>query len=164
MIAFSIKQYSDLLVNTLDQLRNEYPGRVTLSAEEVALVLRHSSSRGVVQKVRERMKSGAYPDARKVDGRWHMPFEVVAGILDPSLAEPTVLSRDKKGSRRRSAVGPRIRFVRDGHFWAEVLRLAAMEEDGLGLDLREAEQELHDAYWMGRSEREKAILLKSLTS
>lgn len=73
-------------MNALDQLRSEYPGRITLSAEEVALVLRHSSNRGVVQKVRERMKSGAYPDARKIDGRWHMPIEVVAGILDPSLS------------------------------------------------------------------------------
>jgi len=128
------------------------------------LILRHSTNRGVVQKVRERMKNGTYPDCRKVDGRWHMPIDVVAGILDPSFNAPSIAHRASKGSRRRSQIGPKMTFIRDGHFWLDVLRLASMEEEGLGLDVREAVQELHDMYWIPRAEREKQIILDSLTS
>lgn len=148
-------------MNTLDKLRSTYPGRVTLSAEEVALVLRHSDNRGVVQKVRERMKKGVYPDARKIDGRWHLPIDVVANILDPSMKAPSQVA-PKQAGRKRAQIGPIYRFVRDARVWLEVIRLAGMTEDGLGLDLHEAEQEMHDAYWMKRAEREKATIMKAL--
>lgn len=67
----------------LENLRRDWPKRHALNPEEVAVVLgRNSNSRGVLQKIREGMKSGRYPGARKIDGHWQLPLEDLAEILD----------------------------------------------------------------------------------
>ena len=151
--------------DSLAQLRSLYPGRLTLSAEEVALVLRHTTARGVVQKVRERMQNGRYPDARKVDGRWHMPMDVVAEILDPTpqtTGQTTSVPRGaapRLGGRRRSAIGPRMRFLRDAPFWAQVFRASGWADDAQSLlsEWTEERQALQDHFNSVRAARTKAL-------
>lgn len=156
--------------SSLEQLRALYPGRLTLSAEEVALVLRHSTNRGVVQKVRERMQNGRYPNARKIDGRWHLPIEVVAERLDPTpqtTGQPVQVqagASPRSGGRRRSQIGPRMRFLRESEFWISAYRAAGWAEEAKELDReREWERlELQNEFNAVRAARVKAILLAAL--
>ena len=155
---------------SLEQLRALYPGRLTLSAEEVALILRHSTNRGVVQKVREGMQTGRYPDARKIDGRWHLPMEVVAERLDPtpkSTGSEVVIGAGSPGrpaGRRRSQIGPRMRFLRESQFWISVWRsLGWTEEFQEWSKERERERlELQDHFNSLRAARIKAYMRKEL--
>ncbi|WP_258078816.1 hypothetical protein [Xanthomonas arboricola] len=76
-----------------------------------------------MQRVREGMQSGRYPGARKIDGLIQMPLEALAEILDPAPApQPVAPIINPSSSRRRSAIGPRITFVRQGVFWEDVFR------------------------------------------
>ncbi|CAD2258018.1 hypothetical protein X12_002194 [Xanthomonas arboricola] len=109
--------------SALQTLRELYPQRYALRPEEVAHVLRGQSTRGVVQRVREGMQSGHYAGARKIDGLIQMPLEALAEILDPAPApQPVAPIISPSTSRRRSMIGPRIAFVRQGGFWEEVFR------------------------------------------
>lgn len=154
--------------DSLAKLTSLYPGRLTLSAEEVALVLRHSTARGVVQKVRERMQNGRYPDARKVDGRWHMPMDAVAEILDPTpqtTGQPVATSGGTRvGGRRRSAIGPRMRFLRDALFWISAFRVLGWDDHARSLthEWTRERQELQDHFNSVRAERSKAQLMREL--
>lgn len=135
-------------VQALEALRNDYPRRYGLRAEEVAHVLGRGTTRGAVQRVREGMKSGRYP-ARKIDGRWQLSLEDLAEILDPTpVATPIIPSASISAtqaptSRRKSAIGPRLAFVRSFQFWAQVFGT---------LGYREEAHEIED--WANRSRAE----------
>ncbi|WP_448228848.1 hypothetical protein [Pseudoxanthomonas mexicana] len=157
-------------VESLNKLRAMYPGRLGLSPEEVALVLKHSTTRGVVQRVREAMKNGRYPDARKIDGRWHIPIEVVAEIYAPTpqtsgqIVSVAAGSTPRLGGRRRSAIGPRMRFLRDALFWVSVYRAMGWDEQATALaqEWSSERQHLQDHFNAIRAERSKAHLMKEL--
>ncbi|MBV6778420.1 hypothetical protein KWH37_18535 [Xanthomonas campestris pv. carissae] len=122
--------------SALQTLRELYPQRYALRPEEVAYVLRGQSTRGVVQRVREGMQSGRYPGARKIDGLIQMPLEALAEILDPApTPQPVTPTITSSSSRRRSAIGPRLSFVRAAGFWERVMR--AIGEQGLADELAE---------------------------
>ncbi|OOW96469.1 hypothetical protein Xvtf_19040 [Xanthomonas campestris pv. vitistrifoliae] len=122
--------------SALQTLRELYPQRYALRPEEVAHVLRGQSTRGVVQRVREGMQSGRYPGARKIDGLIQMPLEALAEILDPApTPQPVTPTITSSSSRRRSAIGPRLSFVRAAGFWERVMR--AIGEQGLADELAE---------------------------
>ncbi|MEQ7811924.1 hypothetical protein XhhCFBP4925_21305 [Xanthomonas hortorum pv. hederae] len=134
--------------SALQTLRELYPQRYALRPEEVAHVLRGQSTRGVVQRVREGMQSGRYPGARKIDGLIQMPLEALAEILDPAPApQPVIPTITPLISRRRSAIGPRLGFVRAAGFWEQVM--GALGEQELAGELGEAAakvlRELHYA-------------------
>ncbi|WP_254894383.1 hypothetical protein [Xanthomonas citri] len=75
-----------------------------------------------MQRVREGMQSGRYPGARKIDGLIQMPIEALAEILDPAPApQPVAPIITPSSSRRRSAIGPRLGFVRAAGFWEQVM-------------------------------------------
>ncbi|WP_050545854.1 hypothetical protein [Xanthomonas phaseoli] len=121
--------------SALQTLRELYPQRYALRPEEVAHVLRGQSTRGVVQRVREGMQSGRYPGARKIDGLIQMPLEALAEILDPAPSpQPVVPTITPSVSRRRSAIGPRLSFVRAAGFWEQVMGAIGEQElaDELG--------------------------------
>lgn len=150
--------------SALQTLRELYPQRYALRPEEVAHVLRGQSTRGVVQRVREGMQSGRYPGARKIDGLIQMPLEALAEILDPAPApQPVVPTITPSVSRRRSAIGPRLSFVRAAGFWEQVMR--AIGEAELAVELAEVaarvlgELRYDDA--SGRADRHKRALLES---
>lgn len=72
--------------------------------------------------MREGMQSGRYPGARKIDGLIQMPIEALAEILDPAPApQPVAPIITPSSSRRRSAIGPRLGFVRAAGFWEQVM-------------------------------------------
>ncbi|AUI90393.1 hypothetical protein [Xanthomonas oryzae] len=122
--------------SALQTLRELYLQRYALRPEEVAHVLRGQSTRGVVQRVREGMQSGRYPGARKIDGLIQMPLEALAEILDPApTPQPVTPTITSSSSRRRSAIGPRLSFVRAAGFWERVMR--AIGEQGLADELAE---------------------------
>lgn len=113
----------------LEALRKDYPNRNGgLRAEEVARELGRGTTRGAVQRVREGMKRGRYP-AQKVDGHWQLPLEELAEILDPTpAATPIIPAASTRAApsitgRRKSAIGPRLSFVRSVQFWAQVFRV-----------------------------------------
>jgi hypothetical protein len=107
----------------LRRLQQLFPQRYALLPDEVAHVLKGSNTRGVVQKVREGMKSGRYPGARKIDGHMQLPLEDLAEILDPMPdPKPVVPVARPRSSTRRSSIGPRVAFIRQGGFWEEVFR------------------------------------------
>ncbi|APP81003.1 hypothetical protein [Xanthomonas hortorum] len=115
--------------SALQTLRELYPQRYALRPEEVAHVLRGQSTRGVVQRVREGMQSGRYPGARKIDGLIQMPLEALAEILDPAPApQPVIPTITPSISRRRSAIGPRLDFVRAAGFWEQVMGAIGEQE------------------------------------
>ncbi len=118
------------------QLQAMFPKRIALTAEEVAQVLRGKSTRGVVQRVREGMKEGRYPGARKIDGHWQLPLSDLAKILSPNYGNVPVHPEAYKApppgkprTRRRSQVVPRLTFIREGQFWERVARLAGWGEE-----------------------------------
>lgn len=124
----------------LAALRREYPNRNGgLRAEEVARELGRGTTRGAVQRVRDGMKRGRYP-ARKVDGHWQLPLEDLAEILDPEpLATPIIpavstSAASSKTGRRRSAIGPRLAFVRSVQFWTQVWRALGYNEEAQDMD------------------------------
>src|SRR5690606_29096506 len=104
----------------------QWPGRVTLRADEVALVLRGKQTKKVVERVRNNLKAGVYGDgARKVDGVWQLPLSDLAEVIEPEAPSPVPMAPEtpaKKKSKRRSQIGPRLTFVIQARFWAEVLK------------------------------------------
>ncbi|MBO9834197.1 hypothetical protein [Xanthomonas phaseoli] len=151
--------------SALQTLRELYPQRYALRPDEVAHVLRGQSTRGVVQRVREGMQSGRYPGARKIDGLIQMPLEALAEILDPApTPQPVAPIITPSSSRRRSAIGPRLGFVRAAVFWEQVM--GAIGEAELAVELAEVAARVlgklryDDA--RGRADRHKRVLLESL--
>jgi hypothetical protein len=125
---------------TLQALRETYPGRFGLRAEEVALVLRGTNSRGVVQRVREGMKHGRYPGAKKVDGLWQLPLSDLADIIDPApvsnavIPSPSTSAAVSRTGRRKSAIGPRLALIRAFEFWSQVCASLGYQEEALEME------------------------------
>ncbi len=115
--------------STLEQLRKDWPKRTALTASEVAQVLgRDGTSRGVVQKVREGMSNGRYKGARKIDGRWQLPLDDLARILDPE--QPSLLPPEpRQGRRRASVVGPK--WMANASFFVDVFTELGEEAQAL---------------------------------
>ncbi|WVK02640.1 hypothetical protein AB8807_13625 [Xanthomonas campestris pv. olitorii] len=114
-----------------------------------------------MQRVREGMQSGRYPGARKIDGLIQMPLEALAEILDPAPApQPVNPTITPSISRRRSAIGPRLGFVRAAGFWEQVM--GAIGEQALADELEEATarvlRELRYGEARDRALRQKAEL------
>ncbi|KHM97224.1 hypothetical protein LMG919_07645 [Xanthomonas vesicatoria] len=110
------------------------------------------------------MQSGRYPGARKIDGLIQMPLEALAEILDPAPApQPIVPAITPSSSRRRSAIGPRLGFVRAAGFWEQVM--GAIGEAELAMELAEVAArvlgELRYDEARGRADRHKRALLES---
>ena len=160
-------------LDALNWLKETFPGRRGLRAEEVALVLRGRDSRGAVQKVREKMKDGRYPGCEKTsDGLWQMPMAQVAEALAPSdRSSPVVpvqgssISPTKTG-RRKSAVGPRLAQLRSMQFWAQVCRALGYQEDAneLESEIHALRAEVERARDMARAEEQAAVLRKSFAT
>ncbi|APP85110.1 hypothetical protein LN451_11965 [Xanthomonas hortorum pv. gardneri] len=142
--------------SALQTLRELYPQRYALRPDEVAHVLRGQSTRGVVQRVRQGMQSGRYPGARKIDGLIQMPLEALAEILDPAPApQPVAPIITPSSSRRRSAIGPRLSFVRAAGFWERVM--GAIGEQELADELGEvAAKVLHELRYEEAEARSRA--------
>jgi len=151
---------SETALRRLEQL---YPQRYALLPDEVAHVLKGSRTRGVVQKVREGMKSGRYPGARKIDGHMQLPLEDLAEILDPTPNPgPVVPAATPRPSRRRSSIGPRLTFVRQGGFWEEVFRAMGESEEANSLHLEWGAviRDLRYEEAKGKAERVRLELIK----
>lgn len=125
---------------SLKELRDMYPGRYALRAEEVALVVRGKNTRGTVQRVREGMANGRYPGARKIDGTWQLPLGDLAEVIDPTPVATPVLpaggnaAAPSRTGRRRSAIGPRLGFIYDALFWSQVFRALGFVDEARELD------------------------------
>lgn len=148
----------------LENLRRDWPKRHALNPEEVAVVLgRDSNSRGVLQKIREGMKGGRYPGARKIDGHWQLPLEDLAEILDP-VPQTVVVPVAAKAGRRRSQVGPRIRFVVNARFFAQVAAAMGALEDAQALadEASAVRETLRQEDYARRAAQSKAGLLDAL--
>jgi hypothetical protein len=119
-------------MKTIDIIRERFPGRATLTAEEVAAVLHGSTTRSKVQSVQEELASGILvPGLRKSGRIWRIPAGALADAID-SLVEPSpstpkplpalvlvrsspVVSRTRlsDGPRRgRSPIGPKVVVLR----------------------------------------------------
>ncbi|MCP3037595.1 hypothetical protein K6X12_00080 [Xanthomonas euvesicatoria pv. allii] len=149
--------------SALQTLRELYPQRYALRPEEVAHVLRGQSTRGVVQRVREGMQSGRYPGARKIDGLIQMPLEALAEILDPAPApQPVAPTITSSSSRRRSAIGPRLGFVRAASFWEQVMGAIGERElaDELGEVAAKVLRELRYEEAKAKADLVKRALIK----
>lgn len=142
---------------TLEKLQQDWPKRHGLTPEEVAQVLgRDNTSRGVLQKIRAKMKDGTYPNAIKVDGRWLLPLEEMAAILSPSPIIRPIPMPSVAGSRRRaSSLGPKIRFE-ICQFWIEVHHQCGFKSDALELEQEKAsiQKELD---WLEELERQEQL-------
>jgi hypothetical protein len=124
-------------VSTLEALRNAYPGRVYLTVEEVALVLRGKTTRKVKENVRKKVQDGSYGSGgRVVDGLWQLPITTVAEVLEPSPSpEPMPEARmpEPKATRRRAKIGPYLSFMRLSQFFASVYVALGEDEEALWL-------------------------------
>lgn len=106
--------------------------------------------------MRQGMQSGRYPGARKIDGLIQMPLEALAEILDPAPApQPVAPIITPSSSRRRSAIGPRLSFVRAASFWERVM--GAIGEQELADELGEvAAKVLHELRYEEAEARSRA--------
>lgn len=88
----------------LDLLLRQYPGQVALDVDQVACVLDRAPDT-----VRDWMRAGKLPGARKVGKRWMMPLPDLAEVLEPAPTAPRILSlprvvRAGVAARRRRAI------------------------------------------------------------
>ncbi len=138
---------------TLDLLREMFPGKAMLTAEDVARVLGRESNRAGREAVAAGLRRGdLLPGLRKVMGRWLVPITALADWID-GLAESAKTSGPQVGPARRSVVPnsqqaadePRRgrlpnklreaqRRARANHFMSEVLAL--LEAESLRTTLR----------------------------
>ena len=160
----------------LDWLRKEFPKRWALRADEVAMVLGRSKSgdnavtRGVSQRVRERIKSGRYGTPVKIDGSWQLPLTDLANVLKPSPTATQVLPSDVSTSsspkigRRKSEIGPRLRLIRESQFWDRVFSALGMFNDAreIALLVERARRDGRDARVGERANESRASLTQSI--
>lgn len=69
----------------LDLLLRQYPGQVALDVDQVAHVLNRAP-----ETVREWIRAGKLPGARKVGRCWMMPLPDLAEVLEPELMAPVL--------------------------------------------------------------------------
>lgn len=87
---------------TLGLLRDLFPGRAMLTAEDVAKVLGWDSNRAGRESVAAGIRRGdLLPGLRKVMGRWLVPITALADWMD-GLAQPVEVSGLQVGPARRS--------------------------------------------------------------
>jgi|GEM_PF-1994085 hypothetical protein len=68
---------------TADIIRERFPGRIVLTPEEVAVVMKRKPTRGTVQGIRERLKSGTLiPGLKRQGGRWEVPVAALVNAID----------------------------------------------------------------------------------
>lgn len=120
---------------TLDIIRARFPGRATLTPEEVAEVIHGSADRAIVGGVRDALVKGIIiPGLRKLGGRWLVPVGPLAAALD-ALADPDPLPTTPHHKTRHTVivhppVAPRrgrvpdaVRLGRALAWGSEVIRL-----------------------------------------
>lgn len=156
------------MTSTLDLLQKMWPMRIALTAEEVAVVLGRPTTRGAVEHIREKMKKGGYPGAKKIDGRWQMPLTDLAKILEgePPATPPAQVpvAPQARTARRRSSVGPYIQFIRAGRFWRDVWASLGDGDDAdqLDLEIQLAHKELTNIIYADRAMKLRERLLSQL--
>lgn len=87
----------------LDLLLRQYPGQVCLDVAQIAQVLNRQPDT-----IRDWIKAGRLPGARRVLGRWMIPLPDLAEVLEPTpsalpLPAPPKLATSA-GRRRRRAI------------------------------------------------------------
>ena len=156
--------------STLEQLRLQWPNRHALTAEEVAVVLGKKATRGSIEHLRAKMKSGHYPGARKIDGRWQLPLPDLAKVLDGEgpdhPAVSAVSSSQARTGRLRSAVGPYIRFIINGRFWRDVFASLGEQDiaDAIEEQINLTHIEMTRSYYEQRAKEQRERLLSELNA
>lgn len=89
----------------LDLLLRQYPGQVALDVDQAARVLNREP-----ETIREWMRAGKLPGARKVVGRWMMPLPDLAEVLEPEPVAPA-LPVPPRGNSRAGPVRRRRAIV-----------------------------------------------------
>ena len=118
------------------------------------------------------MKDGTYgAGARRVDGVWQLPMTDLAEVIDPTPTTPPlpILGRlqgdtPKKRSRRRGIHGRSVMFIRQGQFWADVLRAMGLdvEAEAIRQDAEDVLRGLRGEYRASRAARSRAGLLEAV--
>lgn len=150
---------------TLEALLEAWPGRITLRADEVALVLRGKQTRKVVERIRNNMKAGVYgAGASKVDGVWQLPITDLAEVIEPTPVAPPIPKTSITTSPRRSQIGPRLTFVVQARFWAQVLKALGEQEafEELNKEASSVYEELAYEYREEKAKRERHQLREAL--
>lgn len=87
----------------LELLLRQYPGQVCLNVDQVARVLNRQPDT-----IRDWIKAGRLPGARRVLGRWMIPLPDLAEVLEPTPSAPLLPAPSKlaarAGRRRRRAI------------------------------------------------------------
>jgi hypothetical protein len=152
--------------DSLDHLRAVFGPEIWgLNVDQCAKVL-GNSTRGAKGHIRERIKRGDFPRARKDGGRWKIPVEDVAEIIDPTPTPQPVPALPRSGgytSKRRSILGERITFIRSAEFWSFVCVAIAWfpELEALNKATTEAREELFEWHAQQLRERLSARLEKA---
>jgi hypothetical protein len=94
--------------STLDLLKSMFPGKVMLTIDDLALVLRNENSRATRESVAGAIRRGdILPGLRKSMGRWLVPITTLAAWLD-SLTVAADESVSKAPSANRGASSVRL--------------------------------------------------------
>lgn len=120
---------------TLDIVKEKYPGRATLTPEDVAVVIHGNADRSTVQGVRDQLAAGLIvPGLRKLGGRWIVPVgplvEALDGLSQPDIsasssvlpARRTVVINSIHPTKRRGRVPDAVRLGKIRAWGAEVLQ------------------------------------------
>lgn len=87
----------------LDLLLRQYPGQVCLDVDQVAKVLNRQPDT-----IRDWIRAGRLPGARRVLGRWMIPLPDLAEVLEPEPSAPAhpapLRQATMAGRRRRRAI------------------------------------------------------------
>jgi len=109
-----------------EELRKRFgERRILLDVAEVAEVIGRVS-RGTKGHIRERMKNGDMPGARKQGGRWKISIDDLAEVIDPTpvVSTPPLPGISAGGhgrvGRHRAKHGQRIQAMRIAQFWLGV--------------------------------------------
>jgi hypothetical protein len=95
----------------LPLFREMFPGKLMLTVEDVARVLRRTGAGGYEQ-TREQLANGVIvPGLRKMGGQWLVPIAALADALD-SLVDLDSLGRTPPARHRRTADVPDIALVK----------------------------------------------------
>lgn len=143
----------------LDLLLRQWPGKVALTPEEVAVVLSKQP-----ETIREKMRQGSLPGAKKQGGRWVMPLPDLADYIEPPQSAPplttsTPVKRTSSGPHRRRAV---VMNYRTDMFWGQVARAMGEHEYAEQLQARaeQARQQYVMEYLADRAARRRAQLME----
>lgn len=108
--------------------------RILLDVAEVAEVIGRVT-RGTKGHIRERMKNGDMPGARKQGGRWEISIDDLADVIDPTpvVSIPPLPGVSAGGhgrvGRHRAKHGQRIQAMRIAQFWLGVCQRLGWEPE-----------------------------------